>query len=190
MIRNRAGVLLRAARVLDARRRHLAPRWNSLTLGFSSGDEEDRMPRTTGSGWTRRGSPGGRSCTFADPFRDRAAGDADPEKPFSNAGEADGLVDRDARRGARGARPRTACRSCSSAARRPARRRAVHSGWRGVVQHAVIKTIERMIALSGEELSPSDFTVAIGPHIRQCCFEVGPEVSRSSGRPAAWRTAR
>jgi YfiH family protein len=98
-----------------------------------------------------------------------------PEKPFSNAGEADALVTE--MPGVALAVLAADCLPILLVGGSPARAAgAVHSGWRGVVQHAVIKTIERMIALSGEDLSPSDFTVAIGPHIRQCCFEVGPEV--------------
>jgi YfiH family protein len=52
---------------------------------------------------------------------------------------------------------------------------AVHSGWRGVVNGVVPRTIETM-AKQFETL-PEDLAVAIGPGIGACCFEVGPEVA-------------
>ncbi|MEX1004017.1 MAG: polyphenol oxidase family protein [Acidimicrobiia bacterium] len=44
----------------------------------------------------------------------------------------------------------------------------VHAGWRGVAAGVVANAVERV----GDVAS-----VHIGPHIRPCCFEVGPEVS-------------
>lgn len=50
----------------------------------------------------------------------------------------------------------------------PGRVAVVHAGWRGVAAGAVAAASHRM----GEVHSAH-----IGPHIRPCCFEVGPEVS-------------
>lgn len=44
----------------------------------------------------------------------------------------------------------------------------VHAGWRGIVTGVIEAAVERL----GEVRS-----VHIGPHIRSCCFEVGPEVA-------------
>lgn len=44
----------------------------------------------------------------------------------------------------------------------------VHCGWRGVVNKIAVKAFK---LLEGE------VNCYIGPHIRQCCFEVGPEVA-------------
>lgn len=44
----------------------------------------------------------------------------------------------------------------------------VHAGWRGLAAGVV----ERAVGILGEIES-----VFIGPHIRDCCFEVGPEVA-------------
>jgi polyphenol oxidase len=44
----------------------------------------------------------------------------------------------------------------------------VHAGWRGLAAGVIERTLERMGTLT---------SVAIGPHIRACCFEVGPEVA-------------
>ena len=50
----------------------------------------------------------------------------------------------------------------------PARVAVVHAGWRGVAAGVVTDAVARV----GDVQS-----VHIGPHIRPCCFEVGPEVS-------------
>jgi polyphenol oxidase len=44
----------------------------------------------------------------------------------------------------------------------------VHAGWRGLVAGVVERAVESM----GEVTS-----AVVGPHIRSCCFEVGPEVA-------------
>lgn len=44
----------------------------------------------------------------------------------------------------------------------------VHCGWRGVV---------KKIAVKAYNMLEGDVNVYIGAHIRQCCFEVGPEVA-------------
>ena len=52
---------------------------------------------------------------------------------------------------------------------------AAHAGWRGVTQEIVVKTLEAMQEAYSSR--PEDLTVAIGPGIGVCCFEVGPEVT-------------
>jgi polyphenol oxidase len=57
------------------------------------------------------------------------------------------------------------------------RRKAVgvfHAGWRGTLRRIVEKGVGEMRRNYGSE--PKDLQAAIGPGIRQCCFEVGPEV--------------
>lgn len=51
---------------------------------------------------------------------------------------------------------------------------AVHAGWRGLLKRIVEKTVERMHGVFGSE--PRDLVAALGPSIRACCYEVGPEV--------------
>jgi purine-nucleoside/S-methyl-5'-thioadenosine phosphorylase / adenosine deaminase len=53
---------------------------------------------------------------------------------------------------------------------------AVHSGWRGTLRRIAGKALGRMRMEFGTD--PEDVIAAIGPGIRQCCFEVGPEVAR------------
>lgn len=50
---------------------------------------------------------------------------------------------------------------------------AVHAGWRGAAANIVPIAIDEMIALGA---SRTRIHVALGPHIRECCFEVGREV--------------
>ncbi|HZS53491.1 MAG TPA: peptidoglycan editing factor PgeF [Bryobacteraceae bacterium] len=52
---------------------------------------------------------------------------------------------------------------------------AVHAGWRGTAGEVARATIERMTQDFGA--IPKDIFIAIGPCIRGCCYEVGPEVA-------------
>jgi YfiH family protein len=56
-------------------------------------------------------------------------------------------------------------------------RRAVgvfHAGWRGTVRRIVQKGVGEMRRSFGS--NPCDLVAAIGPGVRQCCYEVGEEV--------------
>jgi YfiH family protein len=59
----------------------------------------------------------------------------------------------------------------------PARRvaAAVHAGWRGVVGNIAGAAVQALRASYG--CDPQDLRAALGPSIRRCCFEVGPEVA-------------
>lgn len=52
---------------------------------------------------------------------------------------------------------------------------AVHAGWRGTAAGVVKSTIERMKA--DFDTDPADIYAALGPCIRDCCYEVGSEVA-------------
>jgi polyphenol oxidase len=52
---------------------------------------------------------------------------------------------------------------------------AVHSGWRGTLSGILPHTIREMQRVFDSH--PSELHIAIGPGIRSCCFEVGPEVA-------------
>ena len=49
-----------------------------------------------------------------------------------------------------------------------------HAGWRGTLRRIVEKGVGEMQRNFGSQ--PKHLQAAIGPGIRQCCFEVGPEV--------------
>jgi polyphenol oxidase len=51
---------------------------------------------------------------------------------------------------------------------------AVHSGWRGTLSRVLPETILEMQRAFGS--NPEQLQIAVGPGIRACCFEVGPEV--------------
>ncbi|MBK1813797.1 peptidoglycan editing factor PgeF [Clostridium sp. YIM B02505] len=51
---------------------------------------------------------------------------------------------------------------------------AVHSGWKGTFDSIVKKTIEVMI--KDFNCESSSIKIFIGPHIRQCCYEVSEEL--------------
>lgn len=51
---------------------------------------------------------------------------------------------------------------------------AIHSGWKGTFNSITKKTIKKMI--QEYNLKVEDIKVYIGPHIRQCCYEVSEEL--------------
>ena len=51
---------------------------------------------------------------------------------------------------------------------------AVHAGWRGALNRIIEKTAGEMCRMFGSR--PQNLMAAIGPSIRACCYEVGPEV--------------
>jgi len=62
---------------------------------------------------------------------------------------------------------------------------AVHAGWRGTAARIVPATIQEMRLRFGTELA--DLSVAIGPGIGGCCYEVGADVARQFGLETARR---
>jgi len=52
---------------------------------------------------------------------------------------------------------------------------AVHAGWRGTLAHILPVTVGHMRTSFG--VDPANLRVAVGPGIRSCCYEVGPEVA-------------
>lgn len=52
----------------------------------------------------------------------------------------------------------------------------VHSGWRSTLLNISVKAVKRMEAEFG--CRPKDIIAVVGPHIRQCCFEVDMDVYR------------
>jgi YfiH family protein len=52
---------------------------------------------------------------------------------------------------------------------------AVHAGWRGTVERVAANAVSTMRELYGSHAA--DLILALGPGIRACCFEVGPEVA-------------
>lgn len=51
---------------------------------------------------------------------------------------------------------------------------AIHSGWKGTFSCIISKTIDDMTQKYGTKAS--DLVAYIGPHIHQCCYEVGEEL--------------
>ncbi|PMP93370.1 MAG: peptidoglycan editing factor PgeF [Thermodesulfobacterium geofontis] len=50
---------------------------------------------------------------------------------------------------------------------------ALHGGWRGSVKRILSKFLQKIINLG---INPKEILIAIGPHIKVCCYEVGEEV--------------
>ena len=54
---------------------------------------------------------------------------------------------------------------------------SIHSGWRGTFNSIVIKTLEKMV--TEFNIDTNETKVFIGPHIRQCCYEVSEELKKN-----------
>jgi purine-nucleoside/S-methyl-5'-thioadenosine phosphorylase / adenosine deaminase len=52
---------------------------------------------------------------------------------------------------------------------------AVHAGWRGALNRIVEKAAGEMCRMFNSR--PENLLAAVGPSIRRCCYEVGPEVA-------------
>lgn len=50
---------------------------------------------------------------------------------------------------------------------------AIHAGWRGLSKGIIENTLEKFSRLRA---LPEDLIVAFGPHIRVCCYQVGPDL--------------
>lgn len=48
---------------------------------------------------------------------------------------------------------------------------SVHAGWRGTAQGVIERAVS---AFAAQQIAAEDIVVAIGPHIRACCYEVSP----------------
>ncbi|MGH9340655.1 MAG: peptidoglycan editing factor PgeF [Acidobacteriota bacterium] len=49
-----------------------------------------------------------------------------------------------------------------------------HAGWRGTCSRIAATGVQKFLQITGAQ--PEDLTVALGPCIRKCCYEVGPEL--------------
>ena len=150
--------------------------YNTLNLGFSSNDDGERV-RTNWRRFMDSSGIGSRPLVHLSQIHSATAHvvGRTPDGPFTNLREDDALVSDATNVGL--AVLAADCLPILIVGGSPARVvGAVHAGWRGVMLSAPGKTVERMLAQIGPDLKPEDFTIAIGPHIRKCCFEVGPEV--------------
>lgn len=57
---------------------------------------------------------------------------------------------------------------------------AVHAGWRGLAGGVVEAAVEALCRAAGS--GPADLEAWVGPCIRGCCYEVGPEVAAAVSR--------
>jgi YfiH family protein len=53
---------------------------------------------------------------------------------------------------------------------------AVHSGWRGTVAQVTARTVDALVARGAK---PARILCAVGPSIRACCYEVSPELAQT-----------
>ncbi len=56
---------------------------------------------------------------------------------------------------------------------------AAHCGWRGTAADIMASVVEKMTLLGAR---PENIRAVVGPGIRQCCFQTGPEVPEALGR--------
>lgn len=51
---------------------------------------------------------------------------------------------------------------------------AIHAGWRGLLNGVILNTVAYMVKIGSDK---KRIVVAIGPHIKKCCFEISKELS-------------
>ena len=54
---------------------------------------------------------------------------------------------------------------------------AIHSGWKGTYKSITKKTVDKLI--NEYKVNPNDIKAYIGPHIRQCCYEVSEDLKNN-----------
>lgn len=54
---------------------------------------------------------------------------------------------------------------------------AIHGGWRGLVSKIIHRSLSAIA--SSIPFSPEEVTLIVGPHIRNCCFEVSSDVAET-----------
>jgi polyphenol oxidase len=54
---------------------------------------------------------------------------------------------------------------------------SIHSGWRATFNSIVLRTLEKMV--SEFNIDVNETKIFIGPHIRQCCYEVSKELKEN-----------
>lgn len=64
---------------------------------------------------------------------------------------------------------------------------AVHAGWRGLAAGVVGRAVEQLRRAAG---GAGKLAAYVGPCIRACCYQVGPEVARAVGRGVERRAGR
>ncbi|MBI4859347.1 MAG: peptidoglycan editing factor PgeF [Candidatus Riflebacteria bacterium] len=150
--------------------------WNTLNLGFKTDDEEARVHTNWGRFLGALGLAGRPLMHLTQVHSNRALFvSRTPDSGIVDAGEGDALYTNQP--GFALATVAADCVPVLVAAGAPAKAvAAIHAGWRGIAAGIVVNTIQRLASVAGMDLSHREFTVAVGPHIKSCCFEVGPEV--------------
>ena len=150
------------------------PPWDTLNFSFTTGDD----PAAVRSNWERAARHLGVDADRIYVLRQVhgiahcvVTGDEAPHTVMGQAGDiAMSQV------GGVACGVRTAdCPAVLLADRRSGAVAAIHSGWRGTVAGAAAAGMAALRQLVGDA---GDIVAAIGPHIEQCCFEVGDDVAQ------------
>ncbi|HEY3451914.1 MAG TPA: peptidoglycan editing factor PgeF [Myxococcales bacterium] len=148
----------------------------SLNLGRSVGDDPERVAENARRFAERLGITPGQIVSanqvHGETILEVAGAEPGPLIPPA-LGDADGLVTR-ARGVALGIRTAD-CVPVLLHAPDVQAIAAVHAGWRGAVVGIAGKAVARLTELYGAD--PGKMVAVIGPHIRSCCYEVGPDVA-------------
>lgn len=186
----RSSLLARVAPVhgFSTRQGGVSPgQWASLNLGYSSGDDPERVDANLGrllaevgaGGWplvTAHQVHGADGLTIGGPTRPGWAAAAPSGGGRQRGGEADALVclERGVVIGVRTAD----CVPILVADRAGRAVAAVHAGWRGTAAGILPRTLAYLSEALG--IPPVDLVVAVGPSIGLDAFEVGPEVAEAA----------
>jgi polyphenol oxidase len=150
----------------------------SLNLGFSVGDEAERVEENFRRLARAAGVPAGSFVTTSQVHGDRVLevvdGAAQPhpaDRPPPPQGEADALFTD--RPGIAVGVKTADCVPILIADPESGRVAAVHSGWRGTELRIAARAVEALCARGSD---PKRLVAAIGPAIQACCYEVSDEL--------------
>ena len=152
--------------------------WSSLNLGFTRGDDPERVAENYGILCGALGIDRGKLCftrqvhgTVVRPVTSADAHVFFTPVPY----EADGLVTDEPGTAlicfAADCVPILLCDPVRGAVG------AVHAGWKGTAGDIAGKAVQVLRDRYGSR--PEDVRAAIGPHIGKCCYETGPEVAEA-----------
>lgn len=149
----------------------------SLNLGFSVGDERERVVENHRRLAAGAGAPLGALCRVSQVHGDRVletrGGEGEVDAPRPVEGEADALWTQ-----APGTWVAVGTADCVPVllvdpdGRRVA---AVHSGWRGTDADISARAVEALVAKGAR---PERLLAAVGPCIQRCCYEVSDELAQ------------
>ncbi len=148
------------------------PPWDSLNLGGSVGDEQERVAEN----WRRLEASTG--LGFARVRQVHGTRVLSLERPTAPEEEADAVIS--AAPGVAACVSVADCVPVLVADPLSGRVAAIHAGWRGTIARAALEGVRALASSAGAR--PGELLAAIGPSIGPCCYEVSVDLATRFAR--------